>query len=46
MSGATGLDYICLPWLMKIGEIEDEAAALGDILVMERAALTIMRKGT
>jgi hypothetical protein len=45
MSGATGLDYNCLPWLMKIGEIEDEAAALSDIRVMERAALTIMHKG-
>lgn len=39
MNGPTGLDYSVLPWLMKVHGVEDEAAALSDIRVMERAAL-------
>lgn len=39
MAGPTGLDYNVLPWLMDNHGIEDKAAALKDIRVMERAAL-------
>ena len=45
MSGATGLDYNCLPWLMRTHGIDDEATALHDIRIMERTALTLMHKG-
>jgi hypothetical protein len=45
MSGATGLDYNCLPWLMRTHGIDDEATALYDIRIMERTALTLMHKG-
>ncbi|EOY5415860.1 DUF1799 domain-containing protein [Cronobacter turicensis] len=43
-NGATGLDYNVLPWLMKLHGVEDEAAALRDIRVMERAALNTIYK--
>lgn len=39
VGGVTGLDYNVLPWLMKINGVKDEAAALNDIRIMERAAL-------
>lgn len=42
MNGITGLDYNVLPWLMKLEGIEDEATALNDIRLMERAALEII----
>ncbi|WP_072166282.1 DUF1799 domain-containing protein [Erwinia sp. E602] len=45
MNGVTGLDYNVLPWLMKVGGVEDEATALDDIRVMERAALDVIHKG-
>ncbi|CAI1683137.1 DUF1799 domain-containing protein [Serratia fonticola] len=44
MSGVTGLDYNCLPWLMKLHGVEDEAVALTDIRVMEAAALSVIHK--
>ncbi|WP_315902386.1 DUF1799 domain-containing protein [Serratia fonticola] len=44
MSGVTGLDYNCLPWLMKLHGVEDEVVALTDIRVMEAAALFIIHK--
>lgn len=44
MSGVTGLDYNCLPWLMKLHSIEDEAVALTDIRVMEASALSVIHK--
>ncbi|WP_228732872.1 DUF1799 domain-containing protein [Klebsiella aerogenes] len=44
MAGPTGLDYNVLPWLMKIHGIEDEAAALKDIRLMERVALAKIHK--
>ncbi|MFV8918989.1 DUF1799 domain-containing protein [Serratia fonticola] len=44
MSGVTGLDYNCLPWLMKLHGIEDEAVALTDIRVMEASALSVIHK--
>ncbi|UAN55342.1 DUF1799 domain-containing protein [Serratia sp. JSRIV004] len=42
MSGVTGLDYNCLPWLMKLHGVEDEAVALTDIRMMEATALTVI----
>ncbi|WP_071998216.1 MULTISPECIES: DUF1799 domain-containing protein [unclassified Serratia (in: enterobacteria)] len=44
MSGVTGLDYNCLPWVMKLHGVEDEATALTDIRVMEAAALSVIHK--
>jgi len=44
--GATGLDYNVLPWLMKLQGIDDEAAALADLRVMESVALGIIHKET
>jgi Phage related hypothetical protein (DUF1799). len=44
MGGATGLDYNVLPWVMRLHGLSDEATALSDIQVMERAALKIMHK--
>lgn len=44
MGGASGLDYNCLPWVMKLQGVEDEASALKDIRIMEAAALRIMHK--
>ncbi|WP_306459514.1 DUF1799 domain-containing protein [Serratia fonticola] len=44
MSGVTGLDYNCLPWLMKLHGVEDEAVALTDIRVMEATALSVIHK--
>ncbi len=45
VGGVTGLDYNVLPWLMKVSGVEDEAAVLDDIRIMERAALDMIHKG-
>ncbi|WP_159338056.1 DUF1799 domain-containing protein [Erwinia rhapontici] len=42
VGGITGLDYNVLPWLMKMEGIDDEAAALNDVRIMERAALDLI----
>lgn len=44
MNGPSGLDYNVIPWLMKLQGIDDGAAALADLRVMERVALNIMHK--
>lgn len=44
INGISGLDYNCLPWLMKIKGVEDEASALNDIRVMEVTALRLLHK--
>lgn len=44
MGGVTGLDYNCLPWVMKLHALGDEATALTDIRVMEAAALSVIHK--
>jgi hypothetical protein len=44
MGGVTGLDYNCLPWVMKVHCVDDEATALTDIRVMEAAALSTIHK--
>ncbi len=44
MNGVSGLDYNCLPWLMKVNGVEDEASALSDLRVMEAAALRMLHK--
>ncbi|WP_156030382.1 DUF1799 domain-containing protein [Chania multitudinisentens] len=44
MCGITGLDYNCLPWVMKLYGVESGATALTDIQVMEAAALAVIHK--
>ncbi|WP_447872710.1 DUF1799 domain-containing protein [Serratia fonticola] len=44
MGGITGLDYNCLPWLMRVYTVEDEASVLNDIRIMETAALKVIHQ--
>ncbi|ELY1864556.1 TPA: DUF1799 domain-containing protein [Serratia marcescens] len=44
MNGVTGLDYNCLPWLMKVYAVDDEASTLNDIRIMENAALRVIHR--
>lgn len=44
MSGVTGLDYNCLPWVMKLHGVENEVVVLTDIRVMEAVALDAIHK--
>lgn len=44
MGGITGLDYNCLPWLMRVYAVEDEASVLNDIRIMETAALKVIHQ--
>lgn len=39
-----GLDYNCLPWLMRVYAVEDEASVLNDIRIMETAALKVIHQ--
>ncbi|WP_459253841.1 DUF1799 domain-containing protein [Kluyvera huaxiensis] len=45
-SGATGLDYNVLPWMFQAYRVEDAAACMADIQIMEREALKVMHKET
>ncbi|AYL56868.1 DUF1799 domain-containing protein [Citrobacter freundii] len=45
-SGATGLDYNVLPWVFELHGVEDAAASMADIRVMESEALKVMHKET
>ncbi|MDM3198496.1 DUF1799 domain-containing protein [Citrobacter freundii] len=45
-SGATGLDYNVLPWVFQLHGVEDVAACLADIRIMESEALKVMHKET
>lgn len=45
-SGATGLDYNVLPWMFKLHEVEDAAACMADLQIMESEALKVMHKET
>ncbi|MCE0845966.1 DUF1799 domain-containing protein [Buttiauxella sp. A2-C1_F] len=42
--GATGIDYNVLPWMFEMHRVEDAAACLADIQIMEHEALTTMSK--
>lgn len=44
MSGITGLDYNCLPWLMKIHGIPESERIFNDLQIMEGEALKLMNK--
>ncbi|CAH3568245.1 hypothetical protein AI2668V1_1910, partial [Citrobacter freundii] len=44
--GATGLDYNVLPWVFKLHGVEDAAACMADIRIMESEALKVMHKET
>ncbi|MGA4522838.1 DUF1799 domain-containing protein [Citrobacter portucalensis] len=46
VGGATGLDYNVLPWVFKLHEVEDAAACMADIRIMESEALKVMHKET
>ena len=45
-SGATGLDYNVLPWVFQLHGVEDAAACMADIQIMESEALKVMHKET
>lgn len=45
-SGPTGLDYNVLPWVFKLHGVEDAAACMADIQIMENEALKVMHKET
>lgn len=45
-SGATGLDYNVLPWVFQLHGVEDAAACMADLQVMESEALKVMHKET
>ena len=42
--GATGLDYNVLPWMFKLHGVEDAAACMADLQIMESEALKVMHK--
>jgi hypothetical protein len=44
MSGASGIDYNVLPWMFELHGVEDAAACLADIQIMENEALICMSK--
>ncbi|WP_218059348.1 DUF1799 domain-containing protein [Gilliamella sp. GillExp13] len=44
MSGLIGLDYNCLPWVMKINNIAESDTIFNDIQTMESEALKLMHK--
>lgn len=43
-NGATGIDYNVLPWMFELHRVEDAAACLADIQIMEHEALITMSK--
>ncbi|WP_370651373.1 DUF1799 domain-containing protein [Enterobacter cloacae complex sp. ECL404] len=45
-SGATGLDYNVLPWMFELHGVEDAAACMADLQIMESEALKVMHKET
>ncbi|EMY7638801.1 MAG: DUF1799 domain-containing protein [Citrobacter freundii] len=45
-SGATGLDYNVLPWMFKLHGVEEAAACMADLQIMESEALKVMHKET
>lgn len=45
-SGATGLDYNVLPWVFQLHRVEDAAACMADLQIMESEALKVMHKET
>ncbi|MCO6551005.1 MULTISPECIES: DUF1799 domain-containing protein [unclassified Gilliamella] len=44
MGGVTGLDYNCLPWVMKVNNIAENETIFNDIQIMESEALKLMHK--
>lgn len=44
IGGVIGLDYNCLPWVMKLHNVKKEASALEDIRIMEATALRSFSK--
>lgn len=44
IGGIIGLDYNCLPWVMKMQHIEENEHIFNDIQIMESEALKIIHK--
>ncbi|WP_294615407.1 DUF1799 domain-containing protein [uncultured Gilliamella sp.] len=44
VGGITGLDYNCLPWVMKMQHIKESDNIFNDIQIMESEALRIIYK--
>jgi hypothetical protein len=44
MSGLIGLDYNCLPWVMKINNIAESDTIFNDIQTMESEVLKLINK--
>lgn len=44
MSGAVGLDYGAVQWMLRLYEVEDQRSMLEDLQVMEGAALNLINK--
>jgi hypothetical protein len=44
--GATGLDYNVLPWVFELHGVDDAAACMADLQIMESEALKVMHKET
>lgn len=44
MGEITGLDYNCLPWVMKIQNIKENEHVFSDIQLMESEVLKIVHK--
>ena len=45
LSGVCGLDYVALQWLFKLYAVDDSAALLEEIQVMEAEAVKILNEG-
>ncbi|OCG28206.1 hypothetical protein A9G11_11930 [Gilliamella sp. wkB108] len=44
IGGITGLDYNCLPWVMKMQNIKEDEHIFSDIQLMESEALKIVHQ--
>ena len=44
MAGVTGLDYNCIPWVMKVNNIPENERIFNDLQIMEGEALKLMNK--
>lgn len=44
MGGVTGLDYNCIPWVMKVNNISENERIFNDLQLMEGEALKLMNK--
>tara|TARA_R110000787_G_scaffold90044_1_gene190497 strand:+ start:9461 stop:9736 length:276 start_codon:yes stop_codon:yes gene_type:complete len=45
MAGVCGLDYTAVQWLFRLYEVENPAAVLMDLQIMEAEAVRLLNKG-